>query len=485
MGLGDSDVVEDMMFQTQMVRDAQGNEWVETRFRLNPTYAKKAGATFITASGGQMGDWAYLTRNPTDLVAGDAISVRLASGGGKVPKDALRLNGDPGQHLTPNATVTAKTLIGKNESGTYDVWRIEVVTANGDTGWLDLEDRGTSSVSVGTWDPTKVRQTNGVKGLNPNAQNEGWSIKHHDIGYSRAGSGNSEQYDDTAKKLSTGSLAEVGGSGYVLQRNYEGAQIEYTTATTGINTLDGVTVIRVPVGDPDGQRKLSEAMEMVGLTVEAQQPPDQEKLARMALNKVWQQFRPVYVRGETSNATLANPDEALDMVQKALGSHLGGHKVTLDDISLKVHPDGRLQVLLSTVIADAIAKSNGATAYKHRIAINKSNPSSLAQEMGQTMFTGKAWLTMSSLSGSNELMMSRRMETDLMAFYVIEEPYRTQLLDYVKKHSGSATAPNGKLWDDFIVTSANTGKVTPPPIDPNEVPLSAIAGGVPAVMAAA
>ena len=145
-----------------------------------------------------------------------------------------------------------------------------------------------------------------------------------------------------------------------MQRTYEGAQIEYQTSAQK-NSNDGQVKIRVPVGDPDAQRKISEAMELVGVSKKAQDPPDKAALTRLAGNKVWEQFSATYTRGANPNS----PDDALMAIDKAVGAQLG-RKATWDDISLRVSPDGRVQVLVSEDVSRAIVKRNGVKSYTHR-----------------------------------------------------------------------------------------------------------------------
>ena len=369
-GLGDGDSIEDMMIRTQTIRDAQGVEYVEVSFRLDIPAARKAHTTFVTSSVNEAGDWETVNRNATNLVPGDKMAARVASGGGVAPKGALR----PDENGTmPNVTVVAApVLIGKNKDGTLDVYRTQVITASGDTGFLDLEDRnGDDTVVIFDWDPTKPRTSNGAKSLNPNAKNDGWVVKTNKLSW--ASSGNWQQTDiqsDGVKKAGTTTVVSAPysggtsggtefGDGMVIQRDYQGVHIEYATAPKK-NSLDGNTVIRIKADDPDAQRKLAEAMELVGVTREAQQPPTKAAITKMATDKVYEQFTPTYTRGKTPNS----PQDALTAIDNAVGPQLG-RKATLDDISVRVTKDGRVQVLVSEDVAQAIVKKNGVKQYIH------------------------------------------------------------------------------------------------------------------------
>jgi hypothetical protein len=381
-GLADHDVIEDMMVRTQTSRDPQGVEYVEVSFRLTTDAARKAHTTFITSSTNQAGDWTFNNRNAKNLVPGDQIAVRVSGGGGGTVSGGLRPDAEPGgAERMPNATViAAPVLIGKNAAygqtaaGTYDVYRTQVMTAGGDIGFIDLEDRnGTDSVVIAEWDPTKPRTTNGAKGLNPNAANDGWKVASSTLGWHKATSSSqiSELMDDGVKKTpgdkfitSLGSYSFIDtGSGHVLQRDYQGVHIEYNT-TSAPNSLDGHTTIRVRADDPDAQRKISEAMELVGVSKEKQEPPDAAALTQMAANKVVQQLSKTWSKNMKANGGV--PD-ALAAIDSAVGSGLpNGRKATIDDISLRVEPDGRVQVLVSEDVSRALVAKAGVKQYYHR-----------------------------------------------------------------------------------------------------------------------
>jgi hypothetical protein len=374
-GLADHDTIEDMMVRSQTVKDPDGIEYIEVSFRLDIPAARKAHNTFMTSSKNEMGDWTAINRNATNLVPGDLIAVRTAGGGAATPAGALRPD-EKGS--MPNATVVAApVLIGKNKqygntaAGTYDVYRTQVMTAAGDIGFIDVEDRNqTDSLIIWEWDATLARATTSAKSLNTNAQDDGWSVKSDQLAWASTGGWlKSDIGPDGAKKMPTtyetgapyssgGSLSPF-GSGTVIQRDYQGAHIEYATSPKK-NSLDGNTVIRVRADDPEAQRKISEAMELVGVSKEDQKPPDSQALMKMATDKVYEQFNPNYTRGKTPNS----PQEALDAIDNAVGKELG-RKATLDDISIRIAKDGRVQVLVSEDVSRAIVKKNGVKQYVH------------------------------------------------------------------------------------------------------------------------
>ena len=170
-----------------------------------------------------------------------------------------------------------------------------------------------------------------------------------------------EQHSDGVKKVEGYSTTQV-GAGWTLQRDYQGAHVEYRTSTQK-NSLDGQVTIRVPADDPDAQRKISEAMELVGVSKEKQLPPDKAALVKLATDKVWEQFNPTYTWGKTPNS----PEEALKAIDNAVGKELG-RPATMADISLRLSPDGRVQVLVSADVSRAIVKKNQITSYTHRFS---------------------------------------------------------------------------------------------------------------------
>ena len=360
--LADSDAIDDMLIEVGLTRDTKGDELIEVRFRLNNEQSKTTRGKLLGASGVQYGDWETIPYNPKDLTIGDQVSIYQSAHEGT----AGMLKPAKTADTVPNAIVSGGPyLVGKNAAGTYDVYRFQVTFPNGEQGYVQMEDRGAPSIVTYQWNPTKERiSTGGSKSLSGDAVADGWQVAHSSIRWERAGSGEKvEHYADGVKKMPTPShTKDVSGSGVVLRRGHNGAEI--TMATSGDrNNLDGEVSIRVAADDPDAQAKLSAAMELVGIPVDKQAPPTKAQLTKMALNKVAKQFAPTYQRGVNTDATEGNPQSALALVDKAVGAKLG-RPVTMDDISLRVAPDGRVQVLVSEDIAKAIVGSNNAKYYQ-------------------------------------------------------------------------------------------------------------------------
>lgn len=357
-GLGDTDDVEDMLFHTQLVRDKQGGEKIELTFRLNNPAANAARERLMTKQSTTLGDWTGEVVDPKNLVIGDQVSLRESTENAEVLK--------PDPKGVPNAVVTsAPVLVGQHPTQGLPVYRVQVAFQNGESGYIDLVSGHPKQFRRYTWDPNKIRASNGVVGLNPDAAADGWSIVDtpgSDFAYPRAHA-NVALYPDGAKMAPDGGWFDVSGTGELLTRNVDGADVNFWTSGSR-NTLDGQVSITVDPNDPDAQRKISEALEAVGITPDKQAPPTKDALARMALNKVYKQFNLTYERGTQSNATAEDPSQVLGLMDQAVGSYLG-RPTTLHDISLAVDDEGQVQTLLSPEVAHAISQRNGVKFYRH------------------------------------------------------------------------------------------------------------------------
>jgi hypothetical protein len=103
----------------------------------------------------------------------------------------------------------------------------------------------------------------------------------------------------------------------------------------------------------------------------------------MALNKIWVQYRDHYNPEEFSNATLDDPSQAFDAVDTALGLK-GDDKMTMNDVTLSVLPDGRVQVLLSERIADKLAAQNKVKYYNHTYYHDETDEAVMGMAQGRT-----------------------------------------------------------------------------------------------------
>jgi hypothetical protein len=202
-GLGDADLIEDMMVRTQIVVDPDGKESVELRFHLHEPAIDALADQLLVRDGAKKGAWVQSQVSPKSLVPGDTITVRKASGNGQLKP------GD-GQYV-PNATVAGPpTLIGTSTHG-LDLYRIPVTFNDGSLGEVDAEQRSSPSIWLHTFDPTKAQAGTGTVTLSPRAAQEGWTQVAESMGYS---------YGDTPQiKTGSGSGSIAGISGVYLDEN--------------------------------------------------------------------------------------------------------------------------------------------------------------------------------------------------------------------------------------------------------------------------
>jgi hypothetical protein len=367
--IADGDLIEDMNVATGVV-NVDGVDYVEVRFRLNDDPIKSLHAD-LHGDEKAFGAWGTDTRKVNDVVLGDKMRVRVGHNGTLKPSQGV------GDAAPPNATVAATpTLVGQNADG-KDVWRYVLSMSNGETGVMHLEDRGYDSVFVAAWDDKKARPvSSGSQSLSGSAHAAGWKQRASSISYDKADdmmSGSSVgqstvKTDSGALKVTSGSQGVSVGNGQVVGRSFDTGEVRVTFADNGTkNSANGRVRIRVRADDPDAQLKVANAMEMVGVDADKQNPPTAEDLQKMALNKVHQQFVKKWVRGEGTKATVQNSGTVTSLIDEAIGTELG-RKSTLADISISADPaTGKIQVLLSEDIAAAIVKKNGVKQYTHSL----------------------------------------------------------------------------------------------------------------------
>lgn len=354
--IADHDYIEDMEVRTS-IAEVDGQVQIETSFRLQHDKSQALRATLLGADQ-EFGAWTIdRSARPQELVAGDKVAVQVGGFSGQLKPNNTG--------MPPNATVAGPPeLIGKNAAG-FDVYKVQVSLVDGTVGTLHLEDRGQPTINLMEWDQNKVvKKPIGSASLSSVAASAGWKKVASHTG-TEAGKGTWSIDPKTGvAKLSGSSFVNM-GHGEVYERVLEdGVVVRVSSSPETRNTFDGRVTIRVPEGHPNPELATARAMEVVGIPPEAQAPPTKEAVVKMALSKVNSQFAEFYDRNMVSTATLDNPQAALDVIDKAIGDTLG-RPATLDDLSLRVMDDGGIQVLVSTEIAQAIAKKNGATYYQH------------------------------------------------------------------------------------------------------------------------
>ncbi len=386
-GLADSDHIEDMLVRFQIIRDKDGAEKLELRFRLREDHAETLADTMFSAGGVKTGSWVAndLVR-PSELSSGDSIAVRVASNGTNKPLAPVTENST---HLSPNAEVVKTEFIGIGENG-LDRYRVTFSTVDGDVGQMDLEDRDSPSVNIFVYDPAvKVTQNGSMKPeLTPRAEVAGWHV---------AGKG-ALPYEVTLKNEQ-----DATGAGSITDPNELGFSAAYhgvdSLTRTVVNMLDDGTSVRavlVPTwaGDTkngtarrmtlagevrvavplEGDRQvdddllgmIGQALETVGIPPEQQGPPSDEQIALVGVNKFVNTFVSKWEYRANQIDSLGDPRIAttLERVNKELRTKLG-RDVTIDDIHVRTYDTGRIQYVLSSDVADAITKNQKHTYFRH------------------------------------------------------------------------------------------------------------------------
>lgn len=379
--IGDSDLVEDMLFRYNVeVRD--GQEHLVLRFRLREDQSEDLVDHLLGQSSGQMkGAWKKQgAKYPTDLMVGDAIAIKVGHNATKDNEPMLKPVGAD----SPNARVVkAPELVGKSPgpkgNGEFAVFRVRVRTEDGLEGDVDIQYRPGGSIEVFEWDkeaPVENSSSSGFS-LTPTAQDVGWERKH---GMSYDGSKYSVHTDETGKfvvpsNVTTDELATHNGGQRFTFRDTDGSIITFNAAhstESGIgneairrSNAAGEVRISVPLEGKSEEELLatmSRGMERVGIPPEAQVAPSDEQVAILGLSKLVSQFHPKYdYRGAPiSGADDKRVQETLEHMTKTIG-----HDVTLDDIRVHTHDDGRVQFVFSPEVASAIAKKQGSDYYVH------------------------------------------------------------------------------------------------------------------------
>lgn len=379
--VGDSEYVEDMLFQTQIVKEGD-SEFAEIRFRMMEEKAEKTAKKILGAKAEKYGGWSAIGDEayPTDLVEGDVISIRRSASTGMLKPNI-------GTNSSPNAQLLEPpVLLGKNEND-IEVYRVMVVGPAGDIGEIDIELRSAPSIQRFEWDSDLVVDLGKAKlTVTDTAVQDGW-IDAGNIGI-EAGvmNGSTPAYnkiftDKTGAKTQTGALIESPHSGKrILKKFDDGSSVRMNVSHSAMggtshgairrSNYTGDVFIRVPVdATPEDRRAaVSKAMESVGIPIEAQGAPTNEHLTKFALNKVSKTFSPSYSHRESLNFT--SLDENDPEVQKIFGYFKTvepklGRKVTLADFQIHTYEDGRMQVTTSPELAGAIASRQGNKYYTH------------------------------------------------------------------------------------------------------------------------
>jgi hypothetical protein len=371
--MGDSDYIEDMSIRVQASVDQDGVEYNEVRFRLLEDKVDDLADRLIISDNGKVGDWKQAEmHSPDDLVAGDSVSIRISSTGTLKPDDGYY----------PNATVVGIPVkVGVTDNG-FDAYEVQVAMASGTVGRMILEKRPVASVRTFEWDPLKPIPSKNFQGsVNPDAINMGWSMwQSNAVGY-EALSGSNTMVDKAGNKLfdlNKPAMTTVASQNGAMRLRFDAGdggsmlvQVTHTAAEKRVDTINhngdnrsrratvnGEVIIRVRADDPEGLSKISQMMSAAGVPPEAQGQPTGIQLRKMALNKVAKQLAPSYQhmrRPDVTGEDDASATAVLSMIQKRAPAL--GRPATMDDILIRTGPDGRVQVVFSDEVAEAMTKN--------------------------------------------------------------------------------------------------------------------------------
>jgi hypothetical protein len=383
---GDAEYVEDMMVRAQIAIDQEtSKEYVELFFRM-PEEKSEATSDLLLTPGGTAIYGKWMPRPDkvfaSDLQKGDAITVRKSS-----MSDMLK----PAAGDSPNVRIVADpVLLGMDAKGTA-IYRIAIASSDGTTGAVDVEQRAIPSLTVFDWDSHALVSSgnSGKVSVLDKAAQAGW-FRAAGIGYDHwpsAPLGGRKSRASTGAKLFQGltsmSVAGDSNGGARLQRNFpDGSYVRMNAVPSSVGGTSagelrrwnevGMVTVRVPVeiaGDPIALEKaITQNLEAVGIPPEKHLPASDEQIARFALNKLHKTHSAYYKHRESAVQEPSMDDPGVTAVLQRMNTELGqilGRQVTFDDIELQVFEDGRLVVLVSKEVAQAMTERQKKRYYKH------------------------------------------------------------------------------------------------------------------------
>lgn len=397
--LGDSDLVEDMAFRYH-VESVDGQERLVLRFRLREDMSEEQLAKMMVVAGGKKGNWKTQgTKYPTDFVVGDAVAVRVGTNQAGTygdPNFQMLKPHDKDASVAPNARVIAPPkYIGKTggAAGEFDTFRVRIRTEQGLEGDVDIQMRLEGSVTTFEWDHDAPAPASGANlSLTPTASEAGWvktgsmtMLKRTGTNPESPGGGADLTNDqgkfvrESATTTFISTMAKGTGGSRLTRKESDGSEIIFNSAhsteggtgndTTRRANLSGTVEIAVPLdGRPEDEILgiMSKNMELVGLEPSAQTPPSDAQVVNWALAKFVANYHPTFhYRGKP----ITGPDdkrvaETLQYMNTELGKYMD-REITLADIRLHQHENGRLQVVLHPDVGKAIAKRQGIKVMDH------------------------------------------------------------------------------------------------------------------------
>lgn len=370
----DSVSLVDQQVRFQVVIGPDGTEYVETRFKLSSGAADAIG-TKIVSSETKTGAWVGKNVGVKDLSDGDAITVREGTtAGNKVLK--------PYASNQPNARIVGEPVkvADAQGPGTYDTYRFKVVMSTGEVGEVDIQDRSADGGVVVKYEYDWTKVLPGVAlGLTTDAEQEGWARLGHN------GQFPVSSVDATGKKIysSFSSISQSTPDGSMLSRQLSDGTLvrfNYAHPSEGEDsyrnprwrTTNNEVIIMTPISsDPEViEKSVSDVMEVLGVSDDAQVPPTPDDIKLMAMRKLAWQFDKNWKPGKSYEEVTANPN---DPGTKALLADVGaqiklGRPLEMSDLRVYTEPDGRVFIGLSDEAAKALAKAQGITHYRHNIS---------------------------------------------------------------------------------------------------------------------
>lgn len=369
----DGDQIVDQHIRLQVVVGPDGKEHIEARVKLMPSAADAIGTKILTGES-KTGGWDSTNVSVTDLVEGDAISVREGTTAGA---SVLK----PANDFQPNARIAGNPvkILDKEADGVnFDRYRVPIVFADGTTGEVDIEDRLGSSIKKYDYNWEKV-SSGATLTVHPDAEQEGWALLGH-LGVFPV-----DSVDEAGKKkyasmtnLHTytsfgGTLSRVMPDGTVVRFGYvHPAEVSGYNAdgysSKRWHTLNNEVTITIPIDSESVETSLSDALEVLGINDSTQRPPKRRELMEMAVRKLawtfddaWEAGKDYEVSGDPNNP---KTQELFAKIGAAIGL---GRPLAFTDFVVATDTDGRVFVGLTEEVAALVTKKQGRTYYSHSI----------------------------------------------------------------------------------------------------------------------
>jgi len=130
----------------------------------------------------------------------------------------------------------------------------------------------------------------------------------------------------------------------------------------------------VPVDHPDPMAEISKLMSAVGVDPESQDQPTNEEIMSLGLNKVYKQLAPDYKHmKQPKQGDVAG---VVKLIDDLVGQQLG-RPATIDDIHLRINPQGAPTIVFSDDVANAFVAKTGTKILYHAFESDSMIPEKL------------------------------------------------------------------------------------------------------------